>query len=557
MGLILSFLQGFSVTSPDVLAVVFTILGYAAWRLYRLVSFVYLTPLRILPGPPAPSLVYGNLNEFAEVEGSFFADQMFAKYGKTYVDREFFMTPRLWTLDTRALNHVFTHSVEYSRPEENVRQRIKQFGQGILFVHGQEHRQQRRVMNPAFGPTQVRDLTEIFVQKAIQLRDLWSTAASQAGGPVRVNVSKDLGRATLDIIGLAGFNYDFQALDADDKPNELSLAFQQLFKNLRTFSLFGYLMAWFPILKLMPNPRLKRISEAADAIHGVGSKLVTDQKAATMQAAAKKHAHGPERKDLQGRDLLTLLVKANMATDIPDNQKMSDEDVISQIPTFLIAGHETTSTSTTWALYAFCKHPEVQRKLREELLTVETDAPTMEELNALPYLDGVVRETLRLYAPITMLTREAKKDDVIPLSEPVTDRYGKVHHEIRIAKGNKVIIPILAAHRSKEIWGEDALEFKPERWTQPLAATSTLPGVWGHLLTFIGGHRACIGYRFSLVELKALLFVLVRAFEFEFAVPPEDVVNVAAALQRPSLRSAPQEGSQLPLLVKPYTTTAY
>ncbi len=94
MGPILSFLQGFSVTSPDVLAVVFTILGYAAWRLYRLVSFVYLTPLRILPGPPAPSLVYGNLNEFAEVEGSFFADQMFAKYGKTYVDREFFMVRR-------------------------------------------------------------------------------------------------------------------------------------------------------------------------------------------------------------------------------------------------------------------------------------------------------------------------------------------------------------------------------------------------------------------------------------------------------------------------------
>lgn len=62
----------------------------------------------------------------------------------------------------------------------------------------------------------------------------------------------------------------------------------------------------------------------------MGSKLVTDQKAATAQAAAEKHAQGPERKDLQGRDLLTLLIKANMATDIPDNQKMTDEDVISR-----------------------------------------------------------------------------------------------------------------------------------------------------------------------------------------------------------------------------------
>nr|BED42948.1 cytochrome P450 monooxygenase [Trametes versicolor] len=556
MGHTLSLMQNISITSPEILAVVGTILGYAVWRLFRLLSFVYRTPLRVLPGPPAPSLVFGNLNEFGEVEGSFLPDQLFAKYGKNYVDREFFMTPRLWTLDSRAINHVLMHPTEYGRPEEIVQNCIKNFGQGILFVQGQEHRQQRRIMNPAFGPSQVRDLTAIFVQKSIQLRDMWAKAASQAGGAVRVDVSRDISKATLDIIGMAGFNYDFQALDAGDTPNELSAAFQQLFTNLRSFSLFGYLMAFIPVFRLIPNPRLKRVEEAADVIKRVGSKLVTDQKAATARAAAEKHAQGPERNDLQGRDLLTLLIKANMATDIPDNQKMSDEDVISQIPTFLIAGHETTSTSTTWALYAFCKHPEVQRKLREELLAVDTETPTMEDLNALPYLDGVIRETLRLYAPITQLSREAKKDDVIPLNEPMTDRYGKVHHEIRIAKGNKVILPILAANRSKEIWGEDALEFKPERWMQPTKMTSTLPGVWGHLLTFIGGPRACIGYRFALVELKALLFFLVRAFEFEFGVPAEDVVNVAAALQRPSLRSAPKEGSQLPLLVKPYEAAA-
>lgn len=161
-----------------------------------------------------------------------------------------------------------------------------------------------------------------------------------------------------------------------------------------------------------------------------------------------------------------------------------------------------------------------------------------------------------------------------------------------IAKGNKVAIPILQAHRSKEIWGEDVLEFKyvnprfpwirynafithvdsrPERWDQPPESISAIPGVWGHLLTFIGGPRACIGYRFSLVEyvhssrcllvahilifdhrLKALLFALVRSFEFEFAVPVEDICVKTAPLQRPSLRSAPQGGFQLPLLVKPY-----
>ena len=70
-------------------------------------------------------------------------------------------------------------------------------------------------------------------------------------------------------------------------------------------------------------------------------------------------------------------------------------------------------------------------KLREELLQIETDTPTMDELNALPYLDMVVRETLRLYSPVSSTIRVAKKDDTIPLNEPFTDRNGEVQDNIR------------------------------------------------------------------------------------------------------------------------------
>lgn len=91
MALSPSFFHDFSITSPDVLAVIFAISAYAAWRVYSFVSFVYRTPLRILPGPPVASLVYGNLKEIQEVEGSFLPDRWFTKYGKNYVDHEFFL----------------------------------------------------------------------------------------------------------------------------------------------------------------------------------------------------------------------------------------------------------------------------------------------------------------------------------------------------------------------------------------------------------------------------------------------------------------------------------
>jgi hypothetical protein len=97
----------------------------------------------------------------------------------------------------------------------------------------------------------------------------------------------------------------------------------------------------------------------------------------------------------------------------------------------LIAGHETTSSSTSWALFALMKYPEVQRKLREELLAVPTDTPTMGELHALPYLDIIVRETLRLFAPVTHVQRMAVEDDVIPVSQPYTDKNGVLQTKIR------------------------------------------------------------------------------------------------------------------------------
>lgn len=105
-----------------------------------------------------------------------------------------------------------------------------------------------------------------------------------------------------------------------------------------------------------------------------------------------------------------------------------------EVPTFLIAGHETTSTETMWALFALAQAPDVQQKLRAELRGVPTDSPDMDELNALPYLDMVVRETLRLHAAVNAVSRIAAKDDVIPLAEPFTDTKGVVRHEIRYVK---------------------------------------------------------------------------------------------------------------------------
>jgi cytochrome P450 len=437
----------------------------------------------------------------------------------------------------------------YQKPESARYNLTRIMGSGVLVVEGDKHKQQRRIMNPAFGTGQIRELTEIFIAKSLELRDIWGAETQKAGHTGRIDVLSWLSRMTLDVIGLAGFNYKFDALSISHEKNELSKAFATVFEAGTTFRMMPMIRGMIPALRFLPDERDGEVKHAAQTMDRIAKELMRDSKAAILSDGGENGK--VEKSSWRGRDLLSLLLRANMSTDLPPNQRMTEEEVLAQVPTFLVAGHETTSTATTWALFALTQNLEVQTKLRNELLTVGTDNPTMDELNALPYLDGVVRETLRIHAPVASTVRVAMQDDILPLSEPIKDKYGRMMDSIPIKKGQTLFIPILTLNRAKAIWGEDSLEFKPERWQTTPEAAASIPGVWGNMLTFLGGTRACIGYRFALVEMKALLFTLLRAFEFELAVPPEDIAKKSLIVQRPLVLSEPQGGNQMPLLLKP------
>ncbi|KAF7341829.1 hypothetical protein MSAN_02038100 [Mycena sanguinolenta] len=504
------------------------------YTLYRILRALYresTSPWRYLRGPPSTHWLYGNLKEFMADENSGLEERWLQQYGRTSKFQSLFGVTVLHTADTKAIHHFLSNTQIYQKAEASRFSLGRIVGPGILVVEGDIHKQQRKIMNPAFGALQVRELTDIFIDKSIQLRDIWVAQATD--GTVRVEVLSWLSKATLDIIGLAGFNYPIDSLGTPEgaPKNELAEAFEAVFAAETGFTIGGFLQMVFPILRGIPMED-KRVANAQATMKRIGRKLLADSR--------RQLAEDGEANSSRARDLLTLLVRANTAKDLPPDQRLSDEDVIAQVPTFLVAGHETTSTAVTWALFALTQNLAAQARLRAELLEVPTDRPTMDELSAsaLPYLDWVVRETLRVYAPVPSTSRIALQSDVVPLGTPVTDTQGKVHETLRIRKGEAIHIPINALNRDFEIWGEDALEFKPERWEFPPPAASAIPGVWGHMLTFLGGTRSCIGFRFAVIEMKALLFTLVRAFEFDLAVPITDLGKKGTAIvQRPILNS--------------------
>ncbi|KAJ6566320.1 cytochrome P450 [Mycena capillaripes] len=485
------------------------------------------SPLRNLLGPKNPSFLYGNTNELEDDPRITWTWRN--TFGATFQFRSLFNTRELYTVDTVAIDHIVKNNYIYQKRAVAQGANNRLAGEGLLGVEGDAHKRQ----NPAFGTAQIRSLTEVFIEKSVEvLRDIW---ARKIGHSARIDVLDWLSKMTLDVIGQAGFDYHFDSMNAEGKPNDIHQLFNKLFHNPAP-SRLGTIRAMqptIPLLRFLPLPGRKVFSESRNKLFSLGNKILMEGKAAITAAGGPKAVFG-------SRDLFSLILRANLSADIPEDHRMSDSEVVGQIPTFFVAGHATTSSAIAWVLHALSVNQHAQAKLRAELLTLATKNPTLEELNSLPFLDSVVRETLRVHAPVSHITRIAAVDDILPLGTP-------------IRKGQHVRIPISDVNTDITLWGNDAAEFRPERWEQVPKAAESIPGVWGNLMTFFGGPHNCIGFRFSLAEQKALLFVLIPAFEFEQAVPAGDIRRTSNGLQSPFVSSERETGSQMPLMVKTYT----
>ncbi|CAK5270212.1 unnamed protein product [Mycena citricolor] len=314
------------------------------------------------------------------------------------------------------------------------------------------------------------------------------------------------------------------------------------------------LQVWFPFLR-----RFRR-----------NSNVMKDAQATMRRIGLGLIEERVQDKDTLGRDILSILVRSNAGASA-SSESMSAEEVLCQISTFIAAGHETTASALTWCLYALIQNPDIQLKLREELGSVEkrlrqtnpglsdTDAEPLltEQLAKCQYLDWFIREALRLHAPITSTMRVCMRDeDVVPVSD--TDEVGFCAGNrpagIRLKKMDIITIPIQAINKSKNLWGDDALLFRPERWAQVPGKAKAIPGLYSSILTFLNGNpvdgnRACIGYKFALLEMKIFLYALVKDIEFR-AVPSLVIEKKINVVTRPFVKSEPGLNNQLPVLIR-------
>lgn len=415
--------------------------------------------------------------------------------------RFLFNQERLAVMDPKGIAEILvTNAYSWKKPGSASRALAGITGNGLISIEGDPHKVQRRKLMPAFSFRHVKDLYPLFWTKTCEGVQAMTVAVE--AGQSELAVSSWASHSTLDIIGMAAMGRDFGAVRNPD--NELVKKYTRVFESqdlMPTFALLGLLFPQW-LIECIPTKRIREFKESATVIRKVCRDLVKEKR-------AKLEAEKREGKAAQH--------EVNILSVALESGHFSDQSLEDHLMTFFAAGHETTSVSLTWAMYALCRNPEIQSRLRDEIRAnlpplddaAAAAAITSVEIDRLPYLNAVVNETLRLYPAVPLSAREAVEDTTV-MGYP-------------IARGQAITLPPWAINVDKGLWGDDAEQFVPERWIDRQADGTETPNNKGGassnyaFMTFLHGPRSCIGSGFARAEFACLLAGWVGRFEFELA----------------------------------------
>ena len=365
-------------------------------------------------------------------------------------------------MDPTALRRILLEKVE-EYPKSVVTKNLLRpaIGESLFVAEGAHWRWQRRAAAPAFSARNIGALAPVMTAAAEASADRIATA-----GPRAVNVYDEMVRATFEVISdvtLSGERHFDRAAMHRAIDNYIDVA-----GRVSLFDIAG-MPGWVPRPgRVFSGNALKKMKSVAD------------------------EAIGQRRQAKQPPDLLDLLIAG---TDPETQRQMRGPEIRDNLLTFIVAGHETTALTLSWALYLLSFAPEQQERAAEEARTQLGDrAATADDVASMPFIRAVVDEALRLYPPAGIISRTARQGDTL------------CGREVR--PGDTVMVPIYALHRNRLLW-DNPDAFDPDRFMggAPVDRYAYLP--------FGDGPRICIGAGFALQEAVIILATLLARFRFE------------------------------------------
>ena len=360
----------------------------------------------------------------------------------------------------------------------------------LFLAEGADWRWQRRAVAPIFRHETLLSFVPTFATMAQRQVDRWR--AAQGGVPM--DAAAAMTRTTFEIIVEAMLGGS-ASLDADRYGRALTDNFDTIPWHL-VYDLFS-LPEW------MPYPHRRRAMQSRDFLHRDVCRIVGCRRSA------------PSAKP----DLLDLLLAAR---DQETGRGMSDAEVVANLLTFIIAGHETTAVALTWTLWLLSKDQAAQQSVFQEVTAVAGSGMiAATHVEGLSFCRQVIQEAMRLFPPAPGIAR---------LPKAAMELGG-----MQITARTRVHIPVFALHRNVRLW-DNPNAFDPDRF----AANRDKARSRYAFLPFGGGPRVCIGAGFAIIEAAVILATLVRAFRFQ---------PLAAHRPKPVARITLRPAGGMPLLI--------
>ncbi|KAF7360194.1 Cytochrome P450 [Mycena venus] len=493
-----------------------------------------------------PALVGGRWFPFQSQIGSWYSKfSPYAKHGSTALGSVLLWgsVPTIWLADAEGIKTVAGEATVFQKDVEAY-EALSFYGDSVIGVEGADWRRHRKVAKPAFN-----DAGNAFVwMETVRVVNEWfaeldATQAKQGNKIIAFNLMKDLPQVSLLVIASAGFGRrtSWQENASAVTPGHLMpfgpavfAAVDHLFTKVLTPEWLYALCerTYIPIIGRI----VRDTKYAYEALRLHMLDLVSLSRAWVVEGKVAKMDAG----------LLRNLVEANMATqndeDAATAEGLTDDELLSNMFTFLLAGHETTAHSMSFAIALLALYPDVQRKIYEEALMLWPDgAPTTastssykESMPKLPYTLAAFHETIRLFPPVIRLSKLVYADATIKAHRFTIDNQSKIDNiqeiHVPIKSGSMVLIDILGLHMNPMYWGPDVASFKPERFVD----TESYRWPRDAFAAFSAGPRNCIGQRFALIESVCVLASLVRSYEISI---PENLRAKSFEEQKRSILS--------------------
>ncbi|KOM50442.1 hypothetical protein LR48_Vigan08g126900 [Vigna angularis] len=401
-----------------------------------------------------------------------------AKYGKN----SFFWegtTPKVIITDPNQIKKVFNNIHDFQK--QNISGIAKFLVTGLINSEGDKWIQHRKIINPAFHVEKLKNMLPAFSQSCHDVISEWKGMLS-SDGKCEIDVSPFIQNLSRDVISRTAFGSSY----AEGK---------KIFQLLR---IQGYLVMTAkysntPILRHLPTPnKMKMRAVDKEMKNSIGNII-------------KKREKAMKKGESNNKDLLGMLLESNqMEIQGNGNRKsvgMTIEEVIGECKLFYLAGQDTTSSLLVWTLIMLSRYPEWQNRAREEVLHVfGKQNPNIDGLSQLKTMTMILYEVLRLFPPTVFHNRRLQKDMKLG--------------NLSLPAGVNVTLPIFLLHQDVDIWGNDAMEFKPERFSEGVAKATKGQVVF---YPFGWGPRICIGQNFALLEAKVVLSLFLQNFSFELS----------------------------------------